>query len=300
MHVVRLVRIVGHDVEQRFVAPVARIGAASARRIVEVVLRDVAEQLADRLRWHAGSESCAKCATPDVPACVSAPPSCSIVTSSCVTVFTTFGPGHEHVRRAAHHVDEVGDRRRIHRAAGARPEDRRDLRHDARRERVAQEDVGVSAERDDAFLDARAAGVVEADHRRAVPHREIHDLADLLGERLGQRSAEHGEVLREDVDQPAVDAAVAGDDAVAVDTSASSRPKSVERWTTNRSSSTNDAFVEQQVEALARGELSFGVLRLEPRLAAALLRLGAAPLEQLELLSHGHGREKLTLDGISI
>ena len=131
---------------------------------------------------HAGSESCAKCATPDVAACVSAPPSSSIVTSSCVTVFTTFGPGDEHVRRAAHHVDEVGDRRRIHRAAGARPEDRRDLRHDAGGERVAQEDVGVAAERDDAFLDARAARVVEADHRRAVPHREIHDLADLLGD----------------------------------------------------------------------------------------------------------------------
>ena len=41
---------------------------------------------------HAGSDSCTKCATPEVPACVSAPPSRSIVTSSCVTVFTTFGP----------------------------------------------------------------------------------------------------------------------------------------------------------------------------------------------------------------
>ena len=38
MHVVRLVRIVGHDVEQRFVAAIARIGAAAARRVVEVVL----------------------------------------------------------------------------------------------------------------------------------------------------------------------------------------------------------------------------------------------------------------------
>ena len=113
--------------------------------------------------------------------------------------------------------DEVGDRRRIDRAAGARAEDRRDLRHDARGQRVAQEDVGVAAERDDAFLDARAAGVVEADDRRAVPHREVHHLADLLGVRLAQRAAEDGEVLREDVDEAAVDAAVAGDDAVAVE-----------------------------------------------------------------------------------
>ena len=45
------------------------------------------------MAWmHAGSESYAKCATPLVPVCVSAPPSSSIVTSSCVTVFTTLGP----------------------------------------------------------------------------------------------------------------------------------------------------------------------------------------------------------------
>ena len=163
----------------------------------------------------------------------------------------------------------------------------RDLRHDARRQRVAQEDVGVAAERDDAFLDARAAGVVEADHRRAVPHREVHDLADLLGERLRQRAAEHREVLREDVDEPAVDAAVPGDDAVAVE---------LLRLEPEVGGAVHDeavelderAFVEQQVEPLARGELALFVLRLEARLAAALLRLGAPPLEQLELFSHGH------------
>jgi hypothetical protein len=40
----------------------------------------------------ASSESWTKWATPLTDACVSAPPSASIVTSSCVTVFTTFGP----------------------------------------------------------------------------------------------------------------------------------------------------------------------------------------------------------------
>ena len=40
-------------------------------------------------------------------------------------------------------------------AAGARPHDRRDLRDDARGQRVSQEDVGVAAEREHAFLDAR-------------------------------------------------------------------------------------------------------------------------------------------------
>ncbi len=41
---------------------------------------------------HSSSESCTKCATPEVRPCTSAPPSPSKSTSSCVTVFTTFGP----------------------------------------------------------------------------------------------------------------------------------------------------------------------------------------------------------------
>ena len=49
----------------------------------------------------------------------------------------------------------------------------------------------------DALLDARAARVVEADDRRAVLHREVHDRADLLRVRLAHRAAEDGEVLGE-------------------------------------------------------------------------------------------------------
>ena len=111
--------------------------------------------------------------------------------------------GHEHVARALHHDVEVGDRRRVDRAAGAGPHDGGDLRHHARGERVAQEDVGVAAERHHAFLDARAARVVQAHDRRAHAHRQVHHLADLRGVGLGERAAEHGEVLREGVDLPA-------------------------------------------------------------------------------------------------
>ena len=52
------------------------------------------------------------------------------------------------------------------------------------------------------------------------------------------------------------------------------------------------AFVEQKVEPLARRQLALGVLRLDALLAAALLRLGDPALEELELVSHGHGRER--------
>ncbi len=44
--------------------------------------------------------------------------------------------------------------------------------------------------REDALLDARAAGIVQADHRRAVLHRQVHDLADLFCMGLTQRAAE--------------------------------------------------------------------------------------------------------------
>ena len=135
--------------------------------------------------------------------------------------------GDEHVARVLDHEDEIGDRRRVNGAARARAHDRRDLRDHAHEARCA-EDVGVSGERDDAFLDARAAGVVEADDGRADLHRQVHDLADLGGVGFGERAAEDGEVLGEDEDQAAVDAAVAGDEAVA-GSFCSSMPKSVQR-----------------------------------------------------------------------
>ena len=125
------------------------------------------------------------------------------------------GPGDEHVRRLLDHHRKVGHRRRVDRAARARPHDDRDLRDDARRLDVALEDVGIPGERGDALLDPRAARIVEADHRRAELDGAVHHLADLLGVRLGERAAEDGEVLREDEDATPVHRAVARHDAVA-------------------------------------------------------------------------------------
>ena len=189
--------------------------------------------------------------------------------------------GHEHVAHAPDHEDEVGDRGGVHRAAGAGAEDRRDLGDDARGEGVAEEDVGVAAERDHALLDAGAARVVEADHRRAVPHREVHDLADLLGVRLGERAAEDGEVLGEDVDQAAVDPALSGDDAVAgkllllqTEIGRAVGDEAVEL--------DEAAFVEQEVQPLAGGELALLVLLGDPIRSPALFGEGLAVMEVVE------------------
>ncbi len=124
------------------------------------------------------------------------------------------GPGDEHVRRPLGHQHEVRDRRRVDGAAGARPEDQRDLRHHARRLDVPPEDLCVAGERDDALLDPRAARVVDPDDRAADLDGHVHHLADLLREHLAQRAAEHGEVLREHADRPAEHRPVAGHDGV--------------------------------------------------------------------------------------
>ncbi len=90
------------------------------------------------------------------------------------------GAGDEHVARVLHHEDEVGHGGRIDVAARARAHDDGDLRDDARGQHVAQEHLAVAAERGDALLDARAAGIEQADDRRAVLQRHVLDLGDLL------------------------------------------------------------------------------------------------------------------------
>jgi hypothetical protein len=121
---------------------------------------------------------------------------------------------YKHVARALDHDGEVGDRGRVDRTAGTRPHHDRDLGDHTRGKGVAQENLGISAERCDAFLDPRSARVIETNHRRPDVEREIHDLAHLLGVRLGQGTAEHGEVLAEHEYQAAIDRAVPGDDTV--------------------------------------------------------------------------------------
>src|SRR3954462_8143817 len=54
------------------------------------------------------------------------------------------------------------------------------------------------------------------------------------------------------------------------------------------------AFIEQDVQSFARGELPLIVLRLDARTPAALLGLGASLLEQGELVFHRHRSGKVT------
>jgi hypothetical protein len=161
------------------------------------------------------------------------------------------------------------------------------LRHHAGCERVAQEDIGIAGQRDHTLLDPGAAGIVEPDDRRPCLHREVHDLADLPRVRLGQRAAEHGEVLGEDEDRPAVDAPRAGDDAVAgralaghVEVRALVDDELVDLG--------EGSGVEQDVQTLARGLLAGLVLPPNSLLTAGQLGFCVAAMELVETILMRH------------
>ena len=129
---------------------------------------------------------------------------------------------------------------------------------------------------------------------RAVLDRQVHDLADLLGVGLGERAAEDGEVLGEDVDQPAVDRAVAADDSVARDllalhaeVGAAVGDEGVDLH--------EGAGVEQQLDALAGGELARRVLLADAVLPAPAPGRGEPAAEVFDRLGpYGHRRRSLS------
>ena len=109
-------------------------------------------------------------ATPDLVVCVIAPPSSSAVTSSCVTVFTTSGPVTNMYEESLTMKMKSVIAGEYTAPPAQGPMISGDLGNDAGGQDVPLEDVGITAQRGDAFLDARAAGVVQPDHRRADLH----------------------------------------------------------------------------------------------------------------------------------
>ena len=176
----------------------------------------------------------------------------------------------EHVGSFAGHEDEIGDGRRIDGAAGAGAHNGANLRNDAARKRVAQKNIRVTSKRSDAFLDAGAAGIVQANYWSAGAHGKVHDFANLLRVGFGERAAEHSKVLCEDVNQAAVDSSKAGNEAVScgplllhTKIHAAVADEFVELF--------KRALVEQQMDALARGQLAGLVFALAALGAAASL-----------------------------
>jgi len=84
-------------------------------------------------------------------------------------------PGDKHVAQVTGHDDEIGQTGRIDRAAGAGAKHDGNLRHDAAGLSVVPKKIAVAGQAVDAFLNARADRVVEADHRMAALQGQVHD-----------------------------------------------------------------------------------------------------------------------------
>src|SRR5207245_9315564 len=112
---------------------------------------------------------------------------------------------------------------------------------------------------------------------------QVHELGHLLREVARGAAAEDGEVLREDEDQAAVDGAVAGDHAVAVDLPLGHAE--VEAAVGLEAVELDEApRVEELVDAVARSALALGVPLGDALLAAAEQRLAVPSLELREIL----------------
>ena len=121
-------------------------------------------------------------------------------------------------------------------------------------------------------------------------HGHVHDLHDLGGVGLRERAAEDGEVLREDEDQPAFDAAIAGEEAVAeilllvhAEVGAAVGDQLVGLF--------EGAFVEQEFDALAGRHLALFVFAGAALFAAAGFGQRVATLQFRQFLFQIHGRD---------
>src|SRR5262249_7900287 len=142
---------------------------------------------------------------------------------------------------------------------GTGSQDRRDLRGDPPCQGIAEKDVGVGSERHYAFLDPRAAGIVQPGYRCSHLHSEGHYLADLLRIGFRERPTKNRKVLREDINQATLDASITANNSVArillllhPEVLTTMRDKLVQFL--------ERIVVEQELNSLSRSELSSGSL----------------------------------------
>ena len=128
------------------------------------------------------------------------------------------------------------------------------------------------------LLHARAGGVDEPHHRDALGQRQLAQARDLLLAGHADRAALDGEVVRAHRHQAPVDLAEAGDDAVGGRLVAVHRALGEVRATVDAELDER-AVVEEQREALARGQLALVVLAVDLLLAPRRARSarGAPP-----------------------
>ena len=185
VHVVGACCRVGNDFVEAVLEAVDGVVALNQRGFFEVVLGNVAKEFADDLQGFfaiLGGEM-AHAALGGVHFRTAQGVLAHVFAGNGLH---HLGSGKEHVADALCHDGEVGEGGGVHGAAGAGAEDAADLGNHAGGHDVALEDFGIAGQCVDAFLDACAARVVEADYGSAHLHGHVHDLADFQGHCFGQ------------------------------------------------------------------------------------------------------------------
>ncbi len=266
-HIVRLVGVVRNQLVQTVFQPVDRVGAVDHRCILQIVGRQVRQQLADNLdtfflalhlevgdaRFGGVNPRTAQVLRADIFA------------GNGLYHLRT---GNEHVGCLVGHQDEVRQGGRINGSSGAGAENGGNLRNHSGSQNIAFENFGVAGQRGDTLLNTGTAGIVQSDDRSTGNHGLVHHLADFLRQRFRQGAAEYREILCEHEYQTSVDGTLSGYHAVAqefgllhAEIGAPVRHEHVEFFKT--------AVIQQHFDTLTGCLFPFLVLGLDPFFTAA-------------------------------
>ena len=198
-------------------------------------------------------------------------------------------PGERHRAAALDHRHEVGQAGDVGGAGRARSHQRGDLRdHAAHHDLLAEQVPGAGEQRAGRLLHARAGGVEQPHERDALGQRQLAQARDLDLAGHAHRAGHHREVVGAHRGQAPVDLAVAGDHAVGRGVDAVHRALGEVRAPVHAQLDER-AVVDQQRDALARGQLLALVLRGDLLLAAAEPDARSPLLEVLDERSQQRG-----------
>ena len=113
------------------------------------------------------------------------------------------GAGEEHVRGVLHHQSEVGKRGAVNGTSGAGTHNGGNLRNHTAGHDVALENLAIAGQCVDTFLQTGTTRVVQTDYGSTHLHGDVHNLANLAGQHLTQRTCCYGEILCENINQTA-------------------------------------------------------------------------------------------------
>ena len=169
-----------------------------------------------------------------------------------------------HRRRPLHHGHEVGESRDVRRACRAVPEHGRHLGHDpAQRHLLAEQGARSRERRSRRLLDARSSRVEQPHDGDAPPQRQLAHTGGLALPYRPHRPTHDREVVGHDRHRPALDLADPGDHAVSGEVVAARLRQRRIHVVGQQRVLHERPRIEEQIEALAHGQLSHRPLALD-------------------------------------